>query len=269
MKSFLGVFQRLLAKNKLFVFTLVYIRNQINIIIGNHITGSINFNINGEKKIMEYFLPNSSIILDIGANIGQYSEKILSILGEKDYKLYVFEPSIKCFKELQEKFTSSKIIFYNYAISNFSGEKDFHEINDTGENSSLIFANAKGNYKRYKVEVKQLDELFPEGNNIDFIKIDTEGNDFNVLLGAKQLLKDKRIRAIQFEYNDSWRYAGHTIIDAINFLNETDYLTYLIRPDGIYEFDYQFWGEYYHYSNFLTTTKDNYPNIKQLIKGKF
>ena len=40
---------------------------------------------------------------------------------------------------------------------------------------------------------------------IDFLKIDTEGHDFRILLGAKDMLEQNRIKYIQFEYWDGVR----------------------------------------------------------------
>jgi len=40
---------------------------------------------------------------------------------------------------------------------------------------------------------------------IDFVKIDTEGYDYKVLLGAKDLLESSKIKYIQFEYWDGVR----------------------------------------------------------------
>ena len=40
---------------------------------------------------------------------------------------------------------------------------------------------------------------------IDFLKIDTEGHDYRILLGAKDMLEQNRIKYIQFEYWDGVR----------------------------------------------------------------
>jgi FkbM family methyltransferase len=53
-----------------------------------------------------------------------------------------------------------------------------------------------------EVECKTLDTLSFELNleHIDYLKIDTEGAEYKILLGAKKLLEEKRISFIQFEY---------------------------------------------------------------------
>jgi len=40
---------------------------------------------------------------------------------------------------------------------------------------------------------------------IDFLKIDTEGHDYRILLGAKDMIEQNRIKCIQFEYWDGVR----------------------------------------------------------------
>ena len=53
-----------------------------------------------------------------------------------------------------------------------------------------------------EVETKKLDTLFIESQieEIDYLKIDTEGAEYKILLGAKDILEKKKINFIQFEY---------------------------------------------------------------------
>jgi hypothetical protein len=41
-------------------------------------------------------------------------------------------------------------------------------------------------------------------DNIFLLKSDVEGYDMNVIFGAQQLLKEKRVRFLTFEYSDKW-----------------------------------------------------------------
>ena len=57
-----------------------------------------------------------------------------------------------------------------------------------------------------RVPVTTVDnELSARGwQDVDFLKIDTEGYDLNVLLGASDLLARKGVKVVQFEYNATW-----------------------------------------------------------------
>ena len=53
-----------------------------------------------------------------------------------------------------------------------------------------------------KISCKKLDTLVLELSldKIDYLKVDTEGAEYKILCGAKDLLKQKKITFIQFEY---------------------------------------------------------------------
>jgi hypothetical protein len=57
---------------------------------------------------------------------------------------------------------------------------------------------------RYEVEVSTLDDFVATNNisKIDLLKIDTEGNELNVLLGATESLRAGLIDVIHFEFNE-------------------------------------------------------------------
>ena len=63
--------------------------------------------------------------------------------------------------------------------------------------------------------------------NIIFLKIDTEGNDINVLRGARNLLDMKRIQVVFFENNKMQFQIGSSIYKTVEFLAERGYNTYL------------------------------------------
>jgi FkbM family methyltransferase len=75
-----------------------------------------------------------------------------------------------------------------------------------------------------EVECKTLDTLSFELNlqHINYVKIDTEGAEYKILLGAKKLLEEKRISFIQFEYGLTDEIIPSVEIIS-NFLNEYNY----------------------------------------------
>jgi hypothetical protein len=53
-----------------------------------------------------------------------------------------------------------------------------------------------------RFDLNTIDEYCKENDvdRIDFLKIDAEGLDYRILLGAKRMIEDNRIKYIQFEY---------------------------------------------------------------------
>jgi FkbM family methyltransferase len=142
-------------------------------------------------------------ILDIGAHHGKMTEIFLSTFSSVE-KIICFEPNIKSYKFLKNRFRSSNLIkVKNYAISNFTGSKNLFisEVED-GQSTLLqidynsfwfkikkIFMFTSKIYSsKQEVTVKKIDDIIIE--NFDFIKIDTEGNELNVLKSAKNNLNN-------------------------------------------------------------------------------
>ena len=78
----------------------------------------------------------------------------------------------------------------------------------------------KGNPISHSVEIIVLDEFLISQNikEIDLLKIDTEGNEFIVLLGCKEFLKNRQVKAIHFEFNEM------NIVSKVSFKDFWDYL---------------------------------------------
>jgi hypothetical protein len=158
---------------------------------------------------------------------------------------------------------------FNIGLGSRKQKMIFYENPVYSETSSFVNASIDGNTKPISVLVDTIDNLyFDKGTVIDFLKIDTEGFDYQVLLGSKKMLGASRIRFLQFEYNEAWKYAGNTLYKCIELLNDNDYLIFIINPDGLYTFDYSNFGEFFRYSNFFSMHSHYKNTIKDLIKGK-
>lgn len=159
----------------------------------------------GEKIVLKYFRGAQKVVIfDVGANIGQYSKECLATI--KDLALFSFEPSKNTFARLKENIKDERVRLYNFG---------FGETNKT----QTLFFDQEGSglasvYKRElayrhiffrkkeKILIKTIDSFCKKNKikQIDLLKIDVEGNELNVLKGAKKMLKEKRIKSIQFEF---------------------------------------------------------------------
>ena len=74
------------------------------------------------------------------------------------------------------------------------------------------------NSKIFDTHLKVGDDLLNFKNETLFIKIDVEGFEFEVLKGFGNMLSEKAIKIIQFEYGYANADAGHTLKDIFNFL---------------------------------------------------
>jgi FkbM family methyltransferase len=171
-------------------------------------------------------LTKDSIVLDIGANMGQYACRINNILKNGDGEVYSFEPvntNFMALRSMKRKLKLTKVTINHFGISNINGEATinipiFKGDLVVGTQATLLDLDAR--YKmssgiKFKTEVIKLttiDDFVSENqlNRVDFIKSDTEGNECKVLEGGKATItKHLPILVLELSHNDkclNWIY---------------------------------------------------------------
>jgi len=187
-----------------------------------------------EPGVTEYITKNlhsGDIFVDVGANNGYYSLLASKLVG-KDGLVYAVEPDPNNFKKLKDNIKLNKtknIIPLQIAASDRSGWAylNISEI-ENGQNSLVDIPLSK---VKTKVKVEKLDDLIKKA---DIIKIDVEGYEKKVLLGARKLL-NKSIQRVIFEYNHSLIYYGDRDYNgAIDILKSNGFKLFQIRDTKPY-----------------------------------
>jgi FkbM family methyltransferase len=139
--------------------------------------------------------------VDVGANIGYFS--LLWAASHPQSTVHAFEASPKNLPLLRRNVHTNnlddQIKIYDCALGRDTGPAAF-DLGPEGVSGwgGLSIDAAGANI--VQVPVKRLDEVLGEAY-IDLLKIDVEGADTWVLMGASELLRTKRIRHIWFEQN--------------------------------------------------------------------
>ena len=166
---------------------------------------------------------NIDVIIDVGANIGQYGAELRNI-GYKG-KIISFEPTSEAFQKLQK--TASKDNsweVYNMSLGERDGEttinisknsvsssilKDLPQLTESAPEATFI--------KKEVIIIKKLDTIFEDlkikGKNI-YLKIDTQGYEKMVLDGAVNSLQN--IIGIQIEMALIPSYEGSLTFEEMN-----------------------------------------------------
>jgi hypothetical protein len=116
-----------------------------------------------------------------------------------------------------------------------------------------------------KTETVELDTLnqYCEDRNIgaiDFLKLDVEGHELEVLKGATRMLNSGSIKRLQFEYGGCFIDAGVLLKDFFELFNSLEYIFYKIMPNGLMripEYDQRL--ENLQYKNFAVLHKSTAP----------
>jgi FkbM family methyltransferase len=223
--------------------------------------------LNGEDWILSVLAPSLSSFVDVGGNCGNFTASFLSQSAQAHGM--VFEPALPAFEKLTARFAEQPSVrVVRKAVSDRIGRMAFFEELDAGLGSSLIQGCASSDAKRTEVEVTTLDSELQGMGGADFLKIDAEGHDLAAMKGAASLLSTHAIRFIQFEYHTTWALAGATLRAALYFLSAFDYKTFLLKGSGLYEPNYEAYGEYFGYSNYLAVCPGDVAAIAPHVKGR-
>lgn len=231
----------------------ILVRNQCRCIIKYHLAESPNVDETGEVWFRRAFSPQASYVVDVGANVGEWLAQAVAEKGAQPFCALAIEPSQSAFQKLRERFgADTRVELLQAAAADRAGEAEFFEEPQAGKGSSIVEQFGKSDRAKRRVPLVTLDdEIGRRGwERVDLLKIDAEGYDMRVLLGAQRLLQTQRIGALQFEYNRGWQIAGQTLYGALAMLREAGYETYVLKRTGLYTLDYGRYEEYFEYSNF-------------------
>ena len=178
------------------------------------------------------------IFFDIGAHKGKYTDLLFEEYNIK--KAYLFEPQVKMYNFIKEKYKDNNFVnVYNQGLSNKTENVLFY-INKHNLTSSIKRLNPKNKYLNLKsklfstnldgmiennlnIKTIKLEEFFLENNilNIDLIKIDTEGHEYEVLAGLEG--KIKFIKAFLIEFHDDETYLNYSSNKIENILLKNNF----------------------------------------------
>ena len=195
-------------------------------------------------KLKEFIGLDIDVFFDVGAHKGETINLIIKHFNVN--KTYAFEPLennlIKLKKNtLKYKFKGKHIECFNFALGEKKGIKYIKEMNESSsstfnqinqeskyfkrKNLFLNFSNKKSFYLEKKVSIEKAKDIVIKYqiNKIDFLKIDTEGYELNVLNGFEEQLEN--INIILFEHHyDLMIKKNYTFRDINDLLNKKGFI---------------------------------------------
>lgn len=172
--------------------------------IGFHGRHGLNF---AEERFLTRHLPTvgDGVLFDVGANHGSYT-RFLHRLSPRA-QIHAFEPHPVTFASLQSRAAIPGVTLVPMAVSDTNGTMQLYDFAESDGSTQASLSEASvglfdHNTVSHTVETTTLDAYMARAgiDRIDFLKIDTEGFDINVLRGAKAALASGAIKAIQFEF---------------------------------------------------------------------
>jgi FkbM family methyltransferase len=172
----------------------------------------------------------------------------------------LLEPDERIISQLRVRFANrAPVVLRAEVASSAAGYRTFYVAQDCTIGSCVPPAEGRTDVLAAReVKAVTIDDLLGDLglDNVDFLKVDTEGHDFDVVLGAARQLSQRRLGVIQFEYGADYVRAGRTLTCFRRMLAGYGYKVFLLGPRGLRDVDHDLLGEHFSYSNYVALRAD-------------
>jgi FkbM family methyltransferase len=208
---------------------------------------------NGELDFLKKHAAGLRVAFDVGANKGDWTRASLAI--RPGLAVTAFEPDpAMCAAFLANGFPKN-VICENEGLGAKREKRTFYvNPGNPGMNSFVKRSRFGENELVQKaVALDTVDAYCAEHGiqKIDFMKVDVEGFEMDVLRGAQGMIRKKAVSIIQFEYGGTYLDSHASLKDAFMFFKEAGYVFYKLLPRGAVRInEYSPALEDYAYSNY-------------------
>ena len=154
--------------------------------IQSHLVLQKTFYEENSLKDLDEYLDSESVVLDVGANIGNHTlywatqTKVKKVYSVEAYdKTYV-----KLVRNIQINNLENRVSAFNFGVSDIESKGSVSHLESTNTGATQITADSNGD-----VNLKLLDSLNIIEQRVDLIKIDVEGMELKCLRGAVNILQ--------------------------------------------------------------------------------
>ena len=210
---------------------------------------------NGEMRVLEVVARHGvHTVFDVGANVGEWSIEAHRLFPAATIHAFELVPNTyqhlvhntQALERLRPNdyglASTPGIITIN--LSTTSGMSSAHPLKGTNAHDALF-----QNSMECVVDMGE-NYLQKKGiDHVDFLKTDTEGMDYSVIMGFGSRIDD--IDIIQFEYNSFNIASHHLLYDFYRYLKKYNFTIGKIFPRNVVFFEYSEDMENFHGSNFI------------------
>lgn len=224
------------------------------------------FQWSGESQLVEELLKNKyrfNTVFDVGANIGCWANLISGV----SENIHCFEPMPAVYDKLCDN-APNKATVNSFGLSDKTEwlNMKYTPNNDRLTTPCLDLARDE--------EAIILPLLMVDGDSycrsrqidkIDYLKIDTEGHEFKVVNGFKDMIQHNKIDAIQFEYGYANVLTKDLLLDFYKLLNPLGYIIGKLTPAGVHFKDYNLLDEDFRGPNYVAVSQ-TCPGLISLLQ---
>jgi len=153
-----------------------------------------------DLAFLECHIKPGMTVIDIGANLGMYSLAIAKLVGESG-RVYAFEPAPSLYRaaarNIQRNDMAGIVRLENVALGSKTGNALLYPGGFNSGNSRLVASSRHPDAVR--VSLSRLDDILPD-LSVDWIKIDVQGWEVEVLRGMQETLRRNPSIRLYFEF---------------------------------------------------------------------
>jgi FkbM family methyltransferase len=153
-----------------------------------------------DLAFLERHVKPGMTVVDVGANLGLYSLAIAKLVGESG-RVYSFEPSPSLYcaaaRNIERNNRGRIIRLENVGLGSKTGTATLDLGVFNSGNNRLVESSQHAT--AVQVPITRLDDILPD-LTVDWIKIDSQGWEIEVLRGMKETLRRNRSVCLYFEY---------------------------------------------------------------------
>ncbi len=177
-----------------------------------------------ERKLLRRTLSPGDVAVDVGANIGIYTQLLSRWVGPTGL-VHSFEPSPENFRRLQSATRKLVNVRLSQSAVGESSRRTTLYVSDKLNVDHRAYSPEGDSRHTVPIEMIALDDYFKPGERVDLIKMDIQGYELHALRGANRVLADNPGIKLLFEF---WPYglkqAGAKwvqLVDALRSKNMT------------------------------------------------
>jgi FkbM family methyltransferase len=190
-----------------------------------------------ERKFLRRTLSLGDVAVDVGANIGVYTQLLSRWVGPTGF-VHSFEPSPENFGRLQSAARKLENVRLSRSAVGESSRRTTLYVSDKLNVDHRAYLPEGDSRHTVPIEMIALDDYFKPGERVDLIKMDIQGYELHALRGASRVLADNPGIQLLFEF---WPYglkqAGGNWVELIGLLKENGKLIQQVSNEGLTDFD--------------------------------
>lgn len=197
-----------------------------------------------EYRFYKQFIEqNATTIFDVGCRFDSVFSDFAGIV-------HYFEPNKQFLEKLKPLVKNREAYFNNFGLSEKNEKLEYYNEQQSFVHRKLTHPDTYINWTKSIFEVRRADEYIREKGIelIDFLKIDTEGFEFNVLKGFGDQIQ--KVKIIQFEYGGTYIDSGDKLKDVIEYLARYGFTNFCyLKYEGLVPLTS--FEDHYEYSNII------------------